>query len=173
MDGERMAVETKPRPKSARRSRTTYKLVVLPGDGIGPEVVGEGLRVLRAVGERFGHTFQTDEHVVGGASIDAHGTAMQPETVAACKRSHAVLLGAVGGPKWDDPRASVRPEQAVLGLRKALKLYANLRPVRLIPCLAPVSTFKEEVIRGVDLVFVRELTGGIYFGEKKREADRA
>ena len=151
-----------------RASRITYRITVLPGDGIGPEVVAEGLRVLGAVGERFGHRFDLDQHVVGGASIDAHGTALRPETVTACKRGHAVLLGAVGGPKWDDPRAAVRPEQAVLGLRKALKLYANLRPVRLSPSLAAVSTFKEEVVRGVDLVFVRELTGGTYFATPKK-----
>src|SRR5207237_8812948 len=154
--------------RPARRGHTTYKLVVLPGDGIGPEVVAEGLRVLRAVGERFDCRFECDEHVLGGACIDAHGVALRPETLAAARKSHALLLGAVGGPKWDDPRAAVRPEQAVLGLRKGLKLYANLRPVRLSPALAAVSTFKEEVIRGVDLVFVRELTGGTYFALPKK-----
>jgi 3-isopropylmalate dehydrogenase len=145
-----------------------YRIVVLPGDGIGPEVVNEGVKALRAIGQRFGHRFHFQPDIVGGASIDAFGTPLRKETVALCRRSHAVLLGAVGGPKWDDPRAPVRPEQAVLGLRKGLGLFANLRPVRLFAALADASTFKPEVIRGVDILFVRELTGGTYFAKPKR-----
>ena len=145
-----------------------FRIVVLPGDGIGPEVVAEGVKVLRAVGRRFGHRFELSEETVGGAAIDAYGVPLRPETLAACKGADAVLLGAVGGPKWDDPKANVRPEQAVLELRKRLGLFANLRPVRTLPALVGNSTFKEEVIRGVDLIFVRELTGGTYFARPKK-----
>src|SRR5215207_1421819 len=151
--------------------KKTYKIVVLPGDGIGPEVVAEGVKVLRSVERRFGHRFDLQEYIVGGAAIDAFGTPLKPETVTAAKRADAVLLGAVGGPKWDDPKAEVRPEQAVLGLRKSLGLYANLRPVRTLPALIDNSTFKPDVIRGVDLLFVRELTGGTYFAEPKEIRD--
>jgi 3-isopropylmalate dehydrogenase len=149
------------------------KIAVLPGDGIGPEVTAEALRVLQAVGTRFGHEFQLREALLGGCAIDATGTALPPETVTICQDSDAVLLGAVGGPKWDDPAAKVRPEQGLLGIRKALGLYANLRPVTLHPRLLDASTLKPEVLKGVDLLVVRELTGGIYFGEKTREGDRA
>lgn len=145
-----------------------YKIVVLPGDGIGPEVVAEGVKVLRAVERRFGHRFELEEHIVGGAAIDAYGTPLKDETLAAARRADAVLLGAVGGPKWDDPNAAVRPEQAVLALRKKLGLYANLRPVKTQPALVDNSTFKPQVIRGVDLLFVRELTGGTYFAKPKK-----
>jgi 3-isopropylmalate dehydrogenase len=145
-----------------------FKIIVLPGDGIGPEVVAEGVKVLRSVERRFGHRFELQEHIVGGAAIDAYGVPLKPETTAAAKRADAVLLGAVGGPKWDDPKAEVRPEQAVLGLRKSLGLYANLRPVKTLPALIDNSTFKPDVIRGVDLLFVRELTGGTYFAKPKK-----
>jgi len=145
----------------------TYSIVVLPGDGIGPEVVAEGVKVLRAVGRRFGLGFDVQEDTIGGAAIDRFGVPMRPETLERARASDAVLLGAVGGPKWDDPKATVRPEQAVLALRKELGLYANLRPVRTLPALVGNSTFKEEVVRGVDLLFVRELTGGTYFAEPK------
>ncbi|MCC6176770.1 MAG: 3-isopropylmalate dehydrogenase [Chloroflexi bacterium] len=148
--------------------KKTYKIVVVPGDGIGPEVVAEGVKVLRALEQRFGHRFDMQEHTIGGAAIDAFGTPLQPETLAAAKRADAVLLGAVGGPKWDDPKAEVRPEQAVLALRKKLGLYANLRPVKTLPALVDNSTFKPDVIRGVDLMFVRELTGGTYFAKPKK-----
>jgi 3-isopropylmalate dehydrogenase len=148
-------------------------IAVLPGDGIGPEVVAEALRVLEVVGRRFGHQFELPHALLGGCAIDETGTALPPETVTICQAADAVLLGAVGGPKWDDPRAKVRPEQGLLGIRKALGLYANLRPVSLHPSLLESSTLKPEVLKGVDLLVVRELTGGIYFGEKKREADRA
>ena len=145
-----------------------FRIVVLPGDGIGPEVVAEGVKVLRAVERRFGHRFELRDETVGGAAIDAYGVPLRPETLTACKRAAAVLLGAVGGPKWDDPEAPVRPEQAVLELRRRLGLFANLRPVRTLAALAGNSTFKEEIIRGVDLMFVRELTGGTYFAKPKK-----
>jgi 3-isopropylmalate dehydrogenase len=147
------------------------RIVLLPGDGIGPEVVAEGARVLAAVGAKFGHAFDFATHLVGGCAIDAAGTALPDATLAACRESDAILLGAVGGPKWDDPQAKVRPEQGLLGLRKALALYANLRPVKAIPALVDASPLRPERIAGVDLLVVRELTGGLYFGEPRfREA---
>jgi len=141
-----------------------YKIVTLPGDGIGPEIMAPALELLNAVGE-----FEFEEHAFGGASIDLHGTALTDETLAACKRADAVLLAAVGGPKWDstDPHAP-RPEQGLLGLRKGLGLYANLRPVKPLPALYDASPLKRERIEKTDLLVVRELTGGIYFGEKVR-----
>jgi 3-isopropylmalate dehydrogenase len=146
-----------------------HHIVTLPGDGIGPEIIGAARQVLDAVGE-----FTYEEHAFGGASIDAHGTALTDETTAACRNADAVLLAAVGGPKWDstDPGAP-RPEQGLLGIRKALGLYANLRPVRPIPALAGASPLKPEILEGTDMLVVRELTGGIYFGEKTRTADSA
>jgi 3-isopropylmalate dehydrogenase len=148
---------------------STPCIVLLPGDGIGPEIVGAARRVLEAVGE-----FTFEEHLVGGASIDADGTALTDDVLAACAAADAVLLGAVGGPKWDttDPDAT-RPEQGLLGLRKGLGLFANLRPVRPIAALAGASPLRADVIGGTDLLVVRELTGGIYFGEKTRTADSA
>jgi 3-isopropylmalate dehydrogenase len=145
------------------------KLVILPGDGIGPEVMAAATRLLDAVGD-----FEYEEHVFGGASIDAHGSALTDETLAACKAADAVLLAAVGGPKWDstDPDAP-RPEQGLLGLRKGLGLFANLRPVRPLPSLYDASPLKRELIEGTDMLVVRELTGGIYFGAKTRTADHA
>jgi 3-isopropylmalate dehydrogenase len=139
-------------------------IVLLPGDGIGPEVVREGRAVLELIAARYGHSFEFAEHLIGGAAIDATGEPLPAVTLAACKHADAVLLGAVGGPKWDDPKATVRPEQGLLGIRKALGLYANLRPVRVHPSLAGVSPLKAERIEGVDVLFVRELTGGLYFG---------
>jgi 3-isopropylmalate dehydrogenase len=144
------------------------RIALLPGDGIGPEVLEEGIRVLDAVAERWGHTFETKAALIGGAAIDATGNPLPAETVAVCRECDAVLLGAVGGPRWDDPRAKVRPEQGLLGIRKALGLFANLRPVSVHETLADSSPLKAERLAGVDLVVVRELTGGIYFGEKSR-----
>jgi 3-isopropylmalate dehydrogenase len=146
-----------------------HRIVTLPGDGIGPEIMAPTLELLRALGD-----FEFEEHAFGGAAIDAHGTALTDETLAACKGADAVLLAAVGGPKWDstDPHAP-RPEQGLLGLRKGLGLYANLRPVRPLPALYDASPLRRERIEGTDLLVVRELTGGIYFGEKTRTADSA
>jgi 3-isopropylmalate dehydrogenase len=147
----------------------THRIVTLPGDGIGPEIMVPALEVLNAVGE-----FEFEGHAFGGASIDAHGTALTDEVLAVCRGADAVLLAAVGGPKWDstDPNAP-RPEQGLLGLRKGLGLYANLRPVKPLPALYDASPLKRERIEGTDLLVVRELTGGIYFGEKTRTADSA
>jgi len=144
-------------------------LVLLPGDGIGPEVVAEGQAVLDTVATRFGHAFSYATHLIGGIAIDATGSALPEGTLTACKAADAVLLGAVGGPKWDDPNAAVRPEQGLLGLRKGLGLFANVRPVRVHPALAFASPLKAERLAGVDLVVVRELTGGLYFGDRLRE----
>ena len=144
------------------------QIVVLGGDGIGPEVTHEGVRVLEAIASRYGHEFNFDEHLIGGAAIDAMQTALPTQTISACGTADAVLLGAVGGPKWSDPNAKVRPEQGLLAIRKALNLFANLRPVTFHPALLDVSPLKPEVLRGTDIVVVRELTGGIYFGEKQR-----
>ena len=147
----------------------SHAIAVLPGDGIGPEITAPTLEILNELGD-----FTFTEHLFGGASIDAHGTALTDETTAACKTSEAVLLAAVGGPKWDttDPKAP-RPEQGLLGLRKELGLYSNLRPVRPVPALYDASALKREVLDGTDLLVVRELTGGIYFGEKTRTATDA
>ncbi|MEP7087592.1 MAG: 3-isopropylmalate dehydrogenase [Gemmatimonadota bacterium] len=144
------------------------RIALLPGDGIGPEVLAQGVRVLHAVAERWGHSFDTGSALIGGAAIDATGIALPDETTQLCRESDAVLLGAVGGPKWDDPRAQVRPEQGLLGIRKALGLFANVRPVTVHETLASSSPLKAERLAGVDLVVVRELTGGIYFGDKSR-----
>jgi 3-isopropylmalate dehydrogenase len=149
------------------------RIAVLPGDGIGPEVIAQGLRCLRALGDAFGHEFELTELAFGGAAIDLHGEPLPPATLAACRAADAVLLGAIGGPRWSAPEATVRPEQGLLALRKALGAFANLRPVQVHAALADASTLKREVIEGVDLVFVRELTGGIYFGEKRRDASSA
>jgi len=145
-----------------------FNLIVLPGDGVGPEVVNEAVKVLKAVGKRFGHQFNLNTRLVGGAAIDAEGTAVSKVTLNLCKKADAVLLGAVGGPKWDDPLAKVRPEDGLLELRKSLGLFANLRPVHVYPVLVDSTNLKPEVIKGVDFIFVRELTGGLYFGKPKR-----
>jgi 3-isopropylmalate dehydrogenase len=144
-------------------------IVLLPGDGIGPEVVVEARRVLEAVAEQFGHELVFDEHLIGGASIDAHGTALTERALAACRAADAILLGAVGGPAWSDPGAKVRPEQGLLALRGALGLWANLRPVRPFPELAACSPLRPERLIGVDILVLRELTGGLYFGPRVRD----
>jgi 3-isopropylmalate dehydrogenase len=148
---------------------TTHHIVTLPGDGIGPEIMAPTLELLSRFGE-----FEFEEHPFGGASIDAHGVALTDEVLEACKRADAVLLAAVGGPKWDttDPHKP-RPEQGLLGLRKGLGLFANLRPVKPLPALYEASPLRRERIAGTDLLVVRELTGGIYFGEKTRTATSA
>jgi 3-isopropylmalate dehydrogenase len=145
------------------------RLAILPGDGIGPEVIESAVVCLETVAFRFGHQFETRECLIGGCAIDAAGDPLPPETLEACLQSDAVLLGAVGGPRWDKPTSkdSPRPEQGLLGLRKALGVYANLRPVRPHPSLAHASPLKADRLAGVDLLVVRELTGGLYFGEPK------
>jgi 3-isopropylmalate dehydrogenase len=143
----------------------SFDILVLPGDGIGPEVTAEGVRTLELVGERFEHVFRLTEDTVGGACIDAHGVAVRPETIEAARNSDAVLFGAVGGPKWDDPTAPVRPEQGLLALRSELDLWANLRPITAIPALLESSSIKREVLEGTDIMVIRELTSGAYFGK--------
>jgi 3-isopropylmalate dehydrogenase len=149
------------------------RIAVLGGDGIGPEVTAEALRVLQAVAEKFGHEFEFAPALIGGAAIDASGSALPPRTIDACRDSAATLLGAVGGPKWSDPGARVRPEQGLLELRRTLGVFANLRPVRPMPAMADASPLRPEVIAGTDMLVVRELTGGIYFGRKTRTAHEA
>ena len=148
-------------------------IVVLPGDGIGPEITAVAVDVLKAVATRFGHSFSFSEHDIGGIAIDKHGEPLPAATLEACRKADAVLLGAVGGPKWSDPNAKVRPEQGLLAIRKALGLFANLRPVRTHPAALNASPIKPELLKDVDFVVVRELTGGIYFGDKTRDAGSA
>jgi len=145
------------------------KIAVIPGDGIGVEVTAEAQKVLAALAKARGHILTFESALLGGAAIDALGVPLPDETLALCRASDAILFGAVGGPKWDDPRAKVRPEQGLLALRKELGLYANLRPVKLNPVLINASAIKPEVLQGTDLVVVRELTGGLYFGERGRK----
>jgi 3-isopropylmalate dehydrogenase len=148
-------------------------IAVLGGDGIGPEVVAEGVRALTAIGEAFGHTFEMTEAAFGGIAIDLHNDPLPAKTLRLCLESDAILLGAIGGPKWSSPATLIRPEQGLLRLRRQLGVYANLRPVKVHPSLVNASTIKPEVLEGVDLVFVRELTGGIYFGDKRRDSNGA
>jgi 3-isopropylmalate dehydrogenase len=145
------------------------RIVLLPGDGVGPEVVAEARKVLEAIAQRFGHGFSFETHLMGGCAIDATGEPLPESTLAACKQADAVLLGAVGGPKWDDPKAKTRPEKGLLAIRQGLGLYANLRPVKSYPELLASSPLKPERAKGVDLLVLRELTGGLYFGKQYRE----
>ena len=148
-------------------------IVTLPGDGVGVEVTAAAVAVLQGVAEHYGHQFTFEEHAIGGGAIDAFGEPLPAASLAACQRADAVLLGAVGGPKWSDPNAPVRPEQGLLALRAALGVYANLRPLQVHPALANLSPLKNEKLKDVDVLFVRELTGGAYFGAKTRSADAA
>ena len=143
------------------------KITLLPGDGIGPEVVGEAVRMLDFIASKYNHTFEYKERLMGGCSIDKYGSSLTDETLADCQSADAVLLGAVGGPKWDDPAAKDRPERGLLALRKGLGVFANLRPVKVHPALMEWSPLKPEKLQGVDILVVRELTGGLYFGWPK------
>jgi 3-isopropylmalate dehydrogenase len=147
------------------------KIVVLAGDGIGPEVTTEARKVLTALGKKFSHRFNFDEQLMGGIAIDTVGNSLPDATVEACRTADAILLGAVGGPKWDNPNAKDRPERGLLGIRKALNLFANVRPVKIHPQLVSASTLKEEVLQGVDMIVIRELTGGAYFGPRQEAGD--
>jgi len=153
-------------------ARTNARIAVLAGDGVGPETIREALKVLQAVAARYGHAFETEEGLVGGAAIDATGEALPARTLELCRMADAILFGAIGGPKWG-PSSKVRPEQGLLALRKELGLFANLRPVSVNPKLVASSPLKPELLEGVDMLVVRELTGGIYFGEKRREGKTA
>jgi len=145
-----------------------FTIASLPGDGVGPEIVNEAKKVMVAIGKRSGHSFTFKEGLIGGASMDATGLALTDDTLKMCRDCEAVLLGAVGGPKWDDMQAKVRPEDGLLALRKGLGLFANLRPVKLLPMLATSTNLKPEIVKGVDFMVVRELTGGLYFGQPKK-----
>ena len=145
-----------------------FSITVLPGDGIGPEVVSEAVKVMNAVGNRFGHSFDTTYGRVGGNAIDDFGTPLPDDTVEMCRDTDGILFGAVGGPKWDDPRAKTRPEDGILAIRKSLGLFANLRPVKVYPQLINSSPIKPHLLEGVDMIIVRELTGGLYFAKPKK-----
>ena len=148
-------------------------ITLLPGDGIGPEVTSSGKKILSTIEEIYDHKFSYEEKLIGGSAIDAGYLPLPEETIASCKESNAIILGAVGGPKWSDPNAKVRPEQGLLGLRETLKVFANIRPVKVMPELISASPLKKELLENVDLVVIRELTGGIYFGEKYKDDNHA
>ena len=145
-----------------------YRIAVLPGDGIGPEVTAEGTKILDRIGRKFNHSFSYSMGAIGGNAIDSTGSALPPSTLDSARKSDAVLLGAVGGPKWDNPLASVRPEDGLLAIRKELSLFANIRPVKVFQELKEASPLKPHILEGVDFVVIRELTGGLYFGKPKR-----
>ena len=144
-----------------------FNITLLPGDGIGPEVIAEAVRVLDVISSKYNHTFSYQERLMGGCSIDKYGTSLTDETLADCQASDAVLFGAVGGPKWDDPNAKDRPERGLLALRKGLGVFANMRPIKVHPALIDSSPLKAEKLKGVDILVLRELTGGLYFGQPK------
>lgn len=143
------------------------KITLLPGDGIGPEIIDQSVRILQKMEQKYGHSFALKEHLLGGCSIDKYGASLTDETLADCVSSDAILMGAVGGPKWDDPKAKDRPERGLLALRKGLGVFANLRPVKVLPQLMDFSPVKKEKLQGVDILVIRELTGGLYFGWPK------
>ncbi len=149
------------------------QFVVLDGDGIGPEVTEQAVAVLMAVADKHGHDFTFEHGLIGGAAIDAVGDPLPSETIAAGQAADAVLLGAVGGPRWDDPTSQIRPEQGLLGLRRELGVFANVRPIRVFPELAAASPLRPEIVSGTDILFYRELTGGIYFGDSGTDDDGA
>jgi 3-isopropylmalate dehydrogenase len=146
-----------------------FKLAVLPGDGVGPDVMAEGIKVLEAVGKKFGHDFELTHGLIGGVAIDAEGTAFSNDTLAMCKTKDAVLFGAVGDPRYDAPTAKIHPEDGILAIRKGLDLFANLRPVFLYPQLVDSTPLKPNIVKGTDFMVIRELTGGLYFGRPKRQ----
>ena len=147
------------------------RIVLLPGDGIGPEVVAQARRVLERVAAKSGHQFEFSTHAIGGCAIDEFGDPLPEASLSACRAAHAILLGAVGGPKWDDPNAKTRPEVGLLKIRKELGLFANLRPIQVLPALAASSPLKEDIVAGTDILFFRELTGGLYFGKSGKETN--
>ncbi len=151
---------------------SSYNILLLPGDGVGPEVMEQAVLIANATAEKFGFSLHTESQLIGGCAIDAYGTALREEDITTARAADAVLLGAVGGPKWDNPAANVRPEQGLLRIRKALGLFANLRPVTANDALLEASPVKEDRVRGTDLLVVRELTGGIYFGKRKQWRER-
>ena len=148
-------------------------ITLLPGDGIGPDVTKSARQVLEVIASRYNHQFRFDEQLIGGIAIDETGDPLPAETIASCQAADAVFLGAVGGPKWSDPNAAIRPEQGLLKIRSTLNVFANLRPVRIYPELVGASPLRPEILKGVDMIVVRELTGGIYFGKKNRDRDSA
>ena len=150
-----------------------FKIALLPGDGIGPEVTAEVVKVFKKVEETYNHTFELTEELIGGAAIDACGEPLPQKTIDTCKQSDAIFMGAIGGPKWDDPNSKIRPEQGILKIRKELNVYANIRPLNVFPSLFDRSPLKNHLLEGVDFIVIRELTGGIYFGEKTRGEDYA
>ncbi|WP_438314654.1 3-isopropylmalate dehydrogenase [Sporosarcina sp. FA9] len=149
------------------------RVAVLPGDGVGPEVTEAAVKILQVIERRFNHTFKFTHGLIGGSAIDKHGNPLPNETIALCEESDAVLLGAVGGPKWDQSPSDIRPEKGLLAIRKHFGLFANLRPVKAVPSLLQASPLKEEVAKNVDLLIVRELTGGLYFGEPSRRTENS